>query len=246
MGTVQFWYLPLTLPSFLILVALFLCVLFVFVFLPLRLMKYAYEQLGLSSGRAVLLLLASLIGSYINIPIAVISQTTSVSSQAIGFFGMQYQVPPPTDWGGTVLAVNVGGAIIPVIMSLYLLIRWQLWMEGLLATTAVAAVCYWFSYPIMGLGIAIPVFIPAIATTFTALILSRNHAAPLAYIAGSLGTLIGADLMNFDKLAGLQAPIAAIGGAGTFDGIFVTGIVAVLIASTPSRRRDTTTMVSNR
>ena len=241
MNTGQFWYLPLTLPSFLVLVALFL---FVFVLLPLRLMKYAYEQLGLSSGGAVLLLLGSLIGSYINIPIAVISQNSAIASQAVGFYGMGYQVPPATNWGGTVLAVNVGGAIIPVIMSMYLLIRWQLWLEGLLATIAVAAVCYWFSYPILGIGIAIPVFIPAIATTLAALVLSRKHAAPLAYIAGSLGTLVGADLMNFDKLAGLQAPIASIGGAGTFDGIFVTGLFAVLISSIPSRRHGATPMTS--
>jgi uncharacterized membrane protein len=72
------------------------------------------------------------------------------------------------------------------------------------------------------------------AATLAAPILSRKHAAPLAYIAGSLGTLVGADLMNFDKLAGLNASILSIGGAGTFDVIFVTGIFAVLIASIPS------------
>jgi uncharacterized membrane protein len=131
-------------------------------------------------------------------------------------------VPAATDWGGTVLAVNVGGAIIPAIMSLYLLFRWQLWLEGLVATVAVAAVCYWFSSPIPGVGIAIPVFVPAIATTIVALMLSRKHAAPLAYIAGSFGTLIGADLLNLNKLADLKAPILSIGGAGTFDGIFVS------------------------
>jgi uncharacterized membrane protein len=62
-------------------------------------------------------------------------------------------------------------------------------------------------------------------------LLSRAHAAPLAYIGGSLGTLIGADLLNLDKVQGLGAPVASIGGAGTFDGIFLIGILAVLIAS---------------
>jgi uncharacterized membrane protein len=137
-----------------------------------------------------------------------------------------------------VLSINVGGAVIPIIMSLYLLIRWQLWLEGLAAMAAVAAICYWLSSPIPGLGIAVPVFAPVIAATLAALVLSRKHAAPLAYIAGSMGTLIGADLMNFGKLGELNAPIASIGGAGTFDGIFVTGIAAVLIASIPSHRRD--------
>ncbi len=237
MGPSQFWYLPLAPAFFLILVAFLF---FVFVLLPLGLMKYAYEQLGVSSKGAVLLLVGSLIGSYINIPIAVISHKSVTAAQVIDFFGMRYQVPPPTDWGGTVLAVNVGGAIIPIIMSVYLLIRWQLWVEGLIATAAVAAICYWLSTPVSGVGIAVPVFVPAIAATVAALVLSRTRAAPLAYIAGSLGALIGADLLNFDKVSELNAPIVSIGGAGTFDGIFLTGIVAVLIASIPSRGLGTT------
>lgn len=241
MDPTQFLYLPLSLPFFLIFVALFL---FVFFLLPLKLMKYAYEQLGVSPAGAVLLLFGSLIGSYINIPIAVISQKSVMASQLIDYFGMRYQVPAATDWGGTVLAINVGGAVIPVIMSVYLLVKWQLWWEGLLATVVVAGICYSVSSPVPGLGIAVPVFVPVIATTIVALLLSRKHAAPVAYIAGSLGTLIGADLMNFNKLPELNAPIASIGGAGTFDGIFLTGIVAVLVASVPSRRRDTTAMGS--
>ena len=62
-----------------------------------------------------------------------------------------------------------------------------------------------------------------------ALILSWRRAPPLAYIAGSLGTLIGADLLNLDKVQGLGAPVASIGGAGTFDGVFLSGILAVLL-----------------
>ena len=68
-----------------------------------------------------------------------------------------------------------------------------------------------------------------------ALLLSRVHAAQIAYIAGSLGTLIGADLLNLGKISGLGTPVASIGGAGTFDGIFLTGILAVLLASLTTR-----------
>ena len=100
------------------------------------------------------------------------------------------------------------------------------------------------STPLPGLGVAIPTFAPAIATTIVSLVLSRKSAAPLAYIAGSLGTLIGADLLNLDKIAELNTPVASIGGAGTFDGIFLTGIVAVLIASIRGRRKDTTPILS--
>jgi uncharacterized membrane protein len=64
-----------------------------------------------------------------------------------------------------------------------------------------------------------------------ALIFSWKNAPTLSYIVGTLGTLIGADLTNLGKLQGLGAPVASIGGAGTFDGIFLTGILAVLLAS---------------
>ena len=90
--------------------------------------------------------------------------------------------------------------------------------------------CHVLAHPVRGLGIALPVFVPPVATTLVALTLSWRKAAPLAYISGSLGTLIGADLLNLGKIRGLGAPVASIGGSGTFDGIFVTGILAVLLA----------------
>jgi uncharacterized membrane protein len=54
--------------------------------------------------------------------------------------------------------------------------------------------------------------------------------AGLAYAGGTLGTLLGADLTNLHKVRRLGAPLISIGGAGTFDGVFITGIVAVLLA----------------
>jgi uncharacterized membrane protein len=131
---------------------------------------------------------------------------------------------------GTMIAINIGGALIPTVMSLYLLVRYELWARGLIAVAIVAAVMHWLATPVPGLGIAVPVFVPVIVTTIVAVALAREHAAPLAYIAGSLGTLIGADLLNLPHIGSLGAPIASIGGAGTFDGIFLTGIAAVLLA----------------
>jgi uncharacterized membrane protein len=115
-------------------------------------------------------------------------------------------------------------------MSIYLLIKDQLWVKGLVATAIIALVIHWMASPVPGLGIAVPVFVPVIATAIVAVLMSRQHAAPIAYIGGSLGTLIGADVTNLDKVRGLGAPIASIGGAGTFDGVFLTGVLAVLLA----------------
>ncbi len=224
----QFHDLPLAPGFFSILVGLFV-VLFV-VLLVFRALRHAYVSLGLSPSAAMLLLFGSLIGSYFNIPVAVLPPEQLESDKVIDFFGMQYMVPTVESLAGTVIAVNVGGAVIPTIMSLYLLVTRQLWVQGAIATAIVALVLHRLAHPVPGIGIAVPVFFPAIVTAVVALLLSRGNAAPLAYIAGSMGTLIGADLTNLDKVAGLGAPVASIGGAGTFDGIFLTGIVAVLLA----------------
>ena len=101
------------------------------------------------------------------------------------------------------------------------------------------------AYPVPGVGIAEPMFIPPLVTAVVALAISRNHAAPLAYIAGSLGTLIGADLLNLQRIHGLGAPVASIGGAGKFDGIFLTGLIAVLLASWMSRKREVSRSVDS-
>jgi uncharacterized membrane protein len=161
------------------------------------------------------------------------------SGEIVEFYGMRYVVPLVTQWPGTVLAVNVGGAVIPTLMSLYLVIRYQLWFKATLAVAAIALVIHAMATPVQGIGIAVPVFAPVITTAILAFILSRDYAPPLAYIGGSMGTLIGADLLNLDKISGLGAPVASIGGAGTFDGIFLTGILAVLLAgiASPSRLR---------
>jgi len=232
----QVHYLPLTPGFFSILVLLFVGLI---ILIQLRILRYAYMRLGVGPGAALLLLFGSLIGSYFNIPVTVLPGPPVRSGEIIDFFGMRYVVPLVTAWPGTVLAVNVGGAVIPAIMSAYLVVRYQLWLRATLATVAIALIIHSMATPVPGVGIAVPVFVPVVATAILAFVLSREYAPPLAYIGGSMGTLIGADLLNLDKIGGLGAPVASIGGAGTFDGIFLTGILAVLLAgiASPSRPR---------
>jgi uncharacterized membrane protein len=233
----QLHYLPVDLPFFSILVGLFLLLVLL---IQLGALRYAYRRLGVGSGGALILLLASLAGSYVNIPVAELPDEQVVAVREVPYYGMRYSTPVVLEWPGTVIAVNVGGAVIPTLMSLWLLAKRRLWGRGLVATAVVAVVCHLLAHPVPGIGIALPVFVPAAAAALAAIVLSRERAAPLAYVAGSLGTLIGADLANLDKIRGLGAAVASIGGAGTFDGIFVAGIVAVLIASLTSPREDAT------
>jgi len=225
-------YLPFALPFFLFLVGLFL---FIVVLIQIRVLQYAYTKLGLSSGTALLLLLASLIGIYFNIPLAELPEREVRSGQVVEFFGMRYVVPVVADWPRTVIAVNVGGALIPSLLSVYLLLKNHIWTSAAVATLVVTIACHFLAQPVPGIGIAIPPLIPPIIAATVALLVARTNVAAVAYISGSLGTLIGADLLNLGKVQGLGAPVVSIGGAGTFDGVFLTGIIAVLLASFSGR-----------
>ncbi|MGE5284648.1 MAG: DUF1614 domain-containing protein [Actinomycetota bacterium] len=227
-------YIPLSAPFFL---ALFLFFAFIVVLVELRILEYTYETLGVDRRYMFLLLLFSFLGSYVNIPLVQLPPEQLVTRRIVDFFGMEYMIPTVTERPGTVIAINLGGAVIPVILSIYLIVRNRLYLRSLLAVGIVTVAVHLMSYPVHGVGIAEPMFIPPLVTAVVALVISRDHAAPLAYIAGSLGTLIGADLLNLSRIRGLGAPVASIGGAGKFDGIFLTGLIAVLLASLASRKR---------
>lgn len=193
-------------------------------------LKYAYEKMGIQPRYVFALLLLCLLGSYINIPVAELPPEQVQSGVLVRRFGMTYFMPEVHEWPRTVLAVNLGGAIIPTLLSGYLLIKNQLYLRALLGVTVVALIVHALAHPVHGMGISVPLLIPPIAAAVVAVLLTRKKAAPLAYIVGTLGTLIGGDLMNLWALPGLGAPIASIGGAGTFDGVFLSGILAVLLA----------------
>jgi uncharacterized membrane protein len=201
-----------------------------FLFVQMGVLNYAYRRLGLSPNAALMLLLASLLGSYVNIPLAQLPSERIEAHEAVDIFGMRYSLPVEVDWPGTIVAINVGGAVIPILLSLYLLAHNRIWIKGLIGTAIVAGAAHMIAKPVPGVGVTVPIFVPPIVTAVVALLLSRDYAAPVAYVSGSLGTLIGADIMNLGNIDTLGAPVASIGGAGTFDGVFVTGIIAVLLA----------------
>ena len=138
----QFHYLPMTPGFFSILVGIFAIL---FLLLELGALRYAYLSLGVGPRTAMWLLVGSLIGSYFNIPIAVLPGKEVMSDQVVDYFGMQYAVPVVQNWPGTVIAINVGGAVIPIVMSIYLLAKHALWTKGLIATAIVAVIIHWLA-----------------------------------------------------------------------------------------------------
>ena len=221
-------YFPMEWPF---LLALFLLFSILVALVEFRVLHYAYERMGISSRYAMWILLLTLLGSSINIPLAELPPERVISGRVVHIHGMRYVVPVVHHWPATVLAINVGGALIPILLSLYLALKNRLTTKSAIAVAAVALVVHQLAQPVRGVGITLPIFIPPIVAVGCALVLSWRQAGPLAYVGGSMGTLIGADLMNLGKIQGLGAPVASIGGAGTFDGVFLVGIVAVLLAS---------------
>lgn len=216
--------LPLLLGLFLLLlVALVLAV-------ELRVLGYAYRKIGVPPRYMFVVMLLSLLGSHVNIPLYAIRVERLLPPREVTVFGRTYVAPPVVAEGTTIIAINVGGALLPVILSLYLFLRSRTRGRILLGTAIVAAIVHGLARIVPGVGIAVPMFIPPLGAAAVSLVLAFRRAPPVAYVSGSMGTLIGADLLNLRRIGELGSPVVSIGGAGTFDGVFLTGIIAGLLA----------------
>jgi uncharacterized membrane protein len=198
--------------------------------IAVNVVSYAYARLGLPEAWAVAVLLGSIVGSRFNIPVARLRGTTTLRSTLVRAFGMLYVVPRLVVVGTKIVAVNVGGALIPTALSAYLILHDDLGWRAVFAVGVVSVVTHLVARVIPGVGIVVPTFVPPVTAAVSVWALGGGVPAALAYVARTLGTLIGADVLNLHGVRDLDAPILSIGGAGTFDGIFVTGILAVLLA----------------
>jgi len=213
--------------------------------IEIEIFSRAFMILGLSPRGALVALLTSLLGSYINVPLYTVSSGPVPMRETVNDFGFTYSIPMEYAGTRTTIAINVGGAIVPIVISAYALIKTpESILPTIVGTAAVAAVAHHFAQPVAGMGIAVPIFIPPLVAALLAIFIARImrrrwEAHVIAYVSGVMGILIGADLLNLGKVANLGAPVASIGGAGTFDGVFLTGIVAVLIAGLHHSRPHT-------
>jgi uncharacterized membrane protein len=201
------------------------------VLIQVELLSFAFAKLGLPPGLGLVVLFLSLLGSVVNLPVTRIKSDVPVQ-----------EFPPSVYWGllrmplqplrnETQIAINLGGCLIPAALSVFLFINSSLSLSStLLGITLISMISYFFSRPIQGLGIGMPILVAPVSAALVGVLISPEQSAPLAYISGTLGVLIGADLLRMKDISRLGTPYASIGGAGTFDGIFITGIVAALLA----------------
>ncbi len=214
----------------LLLLLLGLALAFFIILVELRILSYAYQKIGIRPRYVFLIMVLTLVGSHVNIPLYSVPTNRLVAPQPAWRYGRPYAVPRMGQTGRTVVAINVGGALIPTLLSLYLFLRMGLPGRMLIGTAIVAVVVNQLAQVVPGVGVAVPVLLPPFLAAGVALVLAFRRAPPVAYVSGTVGTLIGADLMNLGRVAEMGAPVLSIGGAGTFDGVFLTGILAGLLA----------------
>jgi len=199
--------------------------------IAINIASYAYTRLGLSAPWIFSILIASVLGSWFNIPVARLGGNAVYEPMVVSVYGMLYVVPAWTRAETKIVAVNVGGAVIPTGLTAYLVVHARLGWQAALATALVTVVVHAVARVVPGVGIVVPTLMPAAAAAIVVWIMHAPSAAALAYVCGTMGTLIGADLLNLPRVRDLEAPVVSIGGAGTFDGIFVNGILAVILAT---------------
>ena len=172
-------------------------------------MEYSWDKLGIPHRWFFGLLVGSLFGSAINLPLTRLGGRT-----------LEH----------TLLAINLGGALLPAGLAIYLMVnRPELAVPAVIAAAIVTGLSFLVAQPMKGVGIAMPIFVAPLAAA-AGMILAPEAPAVVAYVAGTLGTLIGADLLNLGRMRTIGAPVVSIGGAGTFDGVFLSGLLAVLLA----------------
>lgn len=148
---------------------------------------------------------------------------------------------PVVIYGGTYLAVNVGGTLVPILLVGWWIRKRKLRILPALVGTALVAYTAWRIVEFRadtGIVAQYPTFfLPVAVALLYALVVSLRDpitGVPIAYASGSLGALIGADLMNVDDIRAhfANAPentIISIGGAGVFDMVFLAGTFAMAL-----------------
>jgi uncharacterized membrane protein len=217
-------------------VALLFVLLFVFPFFFVDAFFGALAKLGLTPGTSFLVVLGIFAGGLINIPVKRIPRDDTLEIVPLGLFGFDRVLPRLVQRRAyTIIAVNVGGCIVPCLVAAYEMLRvWTVSGAALAiliaAVAANSAICYRVARPVPNLGIALPPLVPAAVATAAGLLFVPALAPPIAFTVGVLGPLIGADLLHLKDIGRIGTGAASIGGAGTFDGIVLSGLIATLLA----------------
>lgn len=207
---------------------LFLILVLVFIFISLNIFGTTFKKLGFPPEYSVYFLFLSLPFSYVNIPITKVRSHVPVISDKASDTLRSGLAASSLKMYSTI-AINLGGAVIPLIMSVFLSSMAKP-VEVISGILLVTIIIHKIARPVKGSGIAIHALLPPFLAAFVAIIISPQNAPVIAYISGTFGCILGIDILNLKKIPDLGVPVVSIGGGGTFDAIFLTGIISVLLA----------------
>jgi uncharacterized membrane protein len=199
----------------------------------------AFTRLGFSWISALAIVLLMLFGSFVNIPVYKIRRDMiRIAPPDSSIFGEYSQSNPSPVWD-TTIAINLGGAVIPVAVSLYvvyqaiLITGSSLLISVFAGIILVAVISYVSTRNIPGLGIQVSLIIPGLTALLAGFMLSGGtglSAAVIAFVSGIAGTLLGGNIAQLFRIKNLEVPSVSIGGAGTFGAVFICCILPALIA----------------
>jgi uncharacterized membrane protein len=167
---------PLSIIAIILLICL---IIFIIPLILLGLVGAAFTRLGFSRITALAVVLLMLFGSFVNIPLYTVRR--DMVRVGTGSFPLNESVPaswaPQPVWD-TAISLNLGGAVIPVLVSVYLLYR----AVDVLGTAilgpvftgivVVAIIAHLATRSIPGYGIKAPLFIPGLAALLCGLLLN--------------------------------------------------------------------------
>ncbi|MBD2729124.1 DUF1614 domain-containing protein [Nostoc sp. FACHB-892] len=220
-------YLPVSLLLFLVLLLLLP---FIWFAVAVDVVEIAVAKLGFSPNIAFFLLVLVIFTSTINIPLyRLVTNVQLTGDFATLWLREFWGIPLKRVQHSTVVAVNVGGGLIPVVLALYQFTHTNA-LAILLVTAIVSVVSYYAARVIPGIGIQMNPLLAPLTAALSAMLIAAPHAAPVAFAGGVLGTLIGADLLHLKDIQSMSAGVLSIGGAGVFDGIALCGLFALLLS----------------
>jgi uncharacterized membrane protein len=227
---------PLSVLALILLIGL---VILIVPLLFLGLVGAAFTRLGFSWIAALAVVLLMLFGSFVNVPLYRIKRDMiRVDNAALPFAVAGNLFSPPPVWE-TVISLNLGGALIPAAVSVYLLYRAtavadMVILQPVAVGIVIVAVIAWMATrSVPGYGLRAPLFIPGLAALLCGLLLTGGtglSAGVTAFVAGTAGTLLGAGIAQLPRIRDMEIPEVSIGGAGMFGAIFLACILSALIA----------------
>src|SRR5437867_950380 len=128
-------FLPVAVPLLALLLVVLLVILVALV--ELKILSYAYRKIGVRPCYVFLIMLLTLLGSGVNIPLYEIPAGRMVAPHTRWLHGIPYVGPDTVHAGVTIVAINVGRALIPALLSLSLFFRVPLRARMMIGTVVV-------------------------------------------------------------------------------------------------------------